>query len=250
MMGKKYWKEEYSRKIIKDLDLKSKLQTDLDFMLENKITESEEFKENFSNLSKILKEFNFQVEYDESTKKFKTNFEEKTGHNLSLVVPLPDRRTPDRTRGRTEQPNVENERILAENTKLKEKISQLESENLQLKKSEKTKNIENQNLNDKISQLQSDNLQLKNSENAKNSQNQNLKEQIKNLQNELELEKLFQKPTKDEEKKVIEQFQNFRNIYHHIPQYQIKVKYLYFFSKIFCYSNFFRELSKSKIQNC
>ena len=67
------WKEEYSRKILKDLNLKSTLQTHLSFMFENKITESEEFKKNFSNLSKILKEFNIQVEYDKLTKKFKAN---------------------------------------------------------------------------------------------------------------------------------------------------------------------------------
>ena len=165
-MMRSHLKEEYSRKIMKDLNLKTTLQTDLNSMLENNINESDEFKENFSNLSKLLKEFNFEVAYEKSSKTFKTNFDQKSGQNSSLAVPLLAHRPNPRPRTvvptyprledltldrfSTQQPNVENDRI-------------------------------------------------------------------------------FQKSTKYEERKVIEQFQNSRNISHHIPQYQIKVKLLYFF---------------------
>ena len=114
-MGEEHWKEVYSRTIMQDLNLNQTLQIDLNCMLENEVTESEEFEENFSDLSKLLKEFNFVVEYDESTEKFKTNLNQK-------------------------------ETIAAENVKLKETISQLQSEIRQLKNSEKSKNQQIKNL--------------------------------------------------------------------------------------------------------
>jgi len=72
MMGEKGWKGEYSRKIMNDLNLKETLQTDLNFMLENNITE--EFNWKFTDLSKIVKEFGFEMEYEELNKQFITNF--------------------------------------------------------------------------------------------------------------------------------------------------------------------------------
>jgi len=116
MMGEEDWKEEYSRKIIKDLNLKSTLQTDLNFMLENKITESDEFEENFSALSKILKEFSFDIQYDESNKTFVTNF------------PLTET---DATSRKSDE-NVQLETVLARNRQINEQITKLNSENANL----------------------------------------------------------------------------------------------------------------------
>lgn len=109
----------------------------------------------------------------------------------------------------------ENERILAENDQLKERIAQLESENRKQKNSQRTKNAENGNLKETISQLQSENLNLKD-------QIKKVQKVAKKLQKDLELEKMFQKPTKEEEKRVLDQFQNSRNITHNILPYRIE----------------------------
>ena len=42
-------------------------------MVDIYIPESDEFKNNFSHLSKLLQDFNIEVEFDESNNKFKTN---------------------------------------------------------------------------------------------------------------------------------------------------------------------------------
>jgi hypothetical protein len=73
--GDMLWTEEYTNEILKITNLRSALPNDLNFMIQEKIIDWRKFKENFSNLAKVLKSFNYEVEYDESTKIFKTNFD-------------------------------------------------------------------------------------------------------------------------------------------------------------------------------
>jgi len=102
LMGWADWKEEYSRKIMEDLDLKSKLKTEVNFMTKNTVTKSNKI----SKLSKILKELN--LHYDESTETFEPQ---------NLVAP-------SSTDALTQKPNVE--KFLAENVKQKETILKLQ----------------------------------------------------------------------------------------------------------------------------
>ena len=229
MMGKCWlenipWKEEYSRKIMKELNLKPTLQTDLNFMLENKITESEEFKKNFPNLSKILKEFSFDIQYDESNRKF-ANFSltyselnEQIGQlsdeNANLTTEIQNLKNVE---------NSENRRLKEDNEKLRSEESELRAEIQNLKNVQRTDRAK---FSSEISQL---------------------KNQIKKLENDLE-EKLFIKPSKEQHREIEELFIKSRNAQHNIANYKIQVNIRtkrFFLILIY----FFRKFVKSTTKN-
>jgi hypothetical protein len=195
MMGEDDWEEEYGKEILKITNLRSALTNDLHFMIQEKIVDSEEFRKNFSHLAKMLKRFKYEVEYNGSAKKFKTNFDisrpnqtpKPTVKNTSIQTP--------KTRQATNDESIL-ETVLKENTKLHEQIRRLEI----------SKNAEIQTLKRAIFR--------------KDAEIQNLKDEIK----QLKIEKIFQKPTQEEEKKVRDQFQNSRNVHHNVAPYQIKVQ--------------------------
>ena len=228
MMGEKGmfgipWEGEYSRKIMQDLNLKS-LQTDLNFMLENNITESNKFKKNFPTLSKIFKEFGFNMQYDEFNKKFITDFpltqtDDESGHESS-----------DESDENEEEKRVL-ETILAQNNQLNAQIAKLISENKKLRTSEflnflslKSLKSQNEKLNDKNENLTGEIQVFKTQNQRMESEISNQANKIENLENEL-FEKMFQIPTENEETEIRNLFLSTRNSAHNIPQYNIKVEY-------------------------
>ena len=230
MMGKEDWKEEYSRKIIKDLNLKQTLQNDLNFMTEKNITESKELKKNFVNLSKILKEFQLEVEYDESTKTFKTNFPlTKTDDYYNYLLDEMAKNDDE-----SEDTNDLMESLLAQNDHLNEKITQLTGENFKVK-SENRKLIETRKsffekiLAENI-QLKVENQTIKITQRADREEIRKLstkiselKNQNQKIENELFEEKLFKKPSKKQYKEIEELFTKSRNAQHRVPDYKILV---------------------------